>query len=207
MGKINIILIMTVFLSIAGTNAGAFGRRQVAAPEPSVILEPEPIALPLPKTSFTTAMRDALPNDQLARIQFFLSNSITLTQEATRMNIKVDAAGKIVTTDGLDYNQIRIPAETPGRLGVNNEYNVEYGILAVCFEDTNTNNNVMYFQPNPDKDRYELMYFSRDGTKLIKYGELDYEISYLREVPYLLVINEQQKDDRMNTRTVTGRNP
>ncbi|MDR0589172.1 MAG: hypothetical protein LBG25_01360, partial [Spirochaetaceae bacterium] len=89
----------------------------------------------------------------------------------------------------------------------NSEYNTGYGILAICFEDININNNVIYFQPNPDKDRYELMYFSRDGTRLIKYGDLDYEVSYLREIPYLLVVNEQQKDDRMNTRTVTGRNP
>ncbi|MFP3090667.1 hypothetical protein LQZ21_10110 [Treponema sp. TIM-1] len=207
MKKTNIILIITAFLFVAGINAAAGGKKQ-PDPAPSVVLAPEPeIALPLPKTPFTIAMRRALPDDQLNRIQFFLSNGITLTQEETRMNIKVDVTGKIVTTDGLDYNQIRIPAETPGRLGVNSEYNTEYGILAVCFEDMNINNNVVYFQPNPDRDRYELMYFSRDGTKLLKYGDLDYEISYLREIPYLLVINEQQKDDRMNTRTVTGRNP
>jgi hypothetical protein len=206
--KIHIILIIAAFLLAAGTNVGAGGKRQ-ADPAPSVILEPddELIAMPLPKTPFTIAMRGALPDNQLDKIQFFLSNGITLTQEETRMNIKVDSTGKIITTDGLDYNQIRIPAETPGRLGINSTYNAEYGILAVCFEDININNNVIYFQPNPDKDRYELMYFSRDGTKLIKYGDLDYEVSYLREIPYLLVINEQQKDDRMNTRTVTGRNP
>lgn len=202
-------LIIVAFLLVAGTNVGAFGKRQAAAAEPAVVLEPaaEFIPVPLPKTPFTISMHRALPNDQLNRIQFFLSNSITLTQEETRMNIKVDSTGKIITTDGLDYNQIQIPAETPGRLGVNSEYNTGYGILAICFEDININNNVIYFQPNPDKDRYELMYFSRDGTRLIKYGDLDYEVSYLREIPYLLVVNEQQKDDRMNTRTVTGRNP
>jgi hypothetical protein len=172
-----------------------------------VVVEPELVVLPLPKTPFTIAMYRALPADQLNKVQFFLSNGITLTQEETKLNIKVDVTGKIVTTDGLDYNQIRIPAETPGRLGVNSDYNTEYGIVAVCFEDASISNNVIYFQPNPDKDRYELMYFSRDGTKLIKYGDQDYEVAYIREIPYLLVINEQQNDDRMNTRTVTGRNP
>ncbi|MDR2630610.1 MAG: hypothetical protein LBC60_06785 [Spirochaetaceae bacterium] len=207
MKKTNVMLIIVAFLLIAGTNVGAGGRRQAAAAAPSVVLESEPefVALPLPKTTFTISMRRELPDAELNRIQFFLSNGITLTQEAARMNIKVDSTGKIVTTDGLDYNQIRIPAETPGRLGVNNDYSSEYGILAVCFEDNNMNNNVIYFQPNPEKDRYELIFFSRDGTKLVKYGDLDYEVSYLREIPYLLVINEQQKDDRMNTRTVTGR--
>jgi hypothetical protein len=206
MRKTNIILMIIAFLVSAGTNAAAGGKQQ-PDPAPVVVLEPEFITMPLPKTPFTMDIRRGLPNDQLPKIQFYLSNSITLTLEETRMNINVNAEGKIISMDGLDYTQIHIPAETPGRLGLNNEYNAEYGILAVCFEDINISNNVIYFQPNPEKNRYELMFFSRDGTKLIKYGDLDYEISYLREIPYLLVINEQQKDDRMNTRTVTGRNP
>ncbi|MDR3145297.1 MAG: hypothetical protein LBU21_03390, partial [Treponema sp.] len=82
-----------------------------------------------------------------------------------------------------------------------------YDVLAVCFEDSHISNNVIYFQPNPEKDRYELMFFSRDGIKLIRYGDTDYEISYFRELPYLLVVNEQQKDDNIFTRTVTGRSP
>jgi hypothetical protein len=208
MKKTNIILMLIAFLLSVGTNAVAGGKQQTdPEPAPSVVLEPVFAAMPMPKTPFTVSMRRSLPNEQLPKIQFYLSNSITLTLEETRMNINVDGEGKIVSTDGLDYTQIQIPAETPGRLGLNSEYNSEYGILAICFEDINISNNVIYFQPNPEKNRYELMFFSRDGTRLIKYGDLDYEISYVREIPYLLVVNEQQKDDRMNTRTVTGRNP
>jgi hypothetical protein len=212
MKKTSIIVIL-VLLFIAGTNVGARGLKQAMAPQTTAaVVEPTtpvvsvPAASPpLSKTAFSVSLRRVLPDDQLNKVQFYLSNGLTLTKEENKLNIKVDAEGKIIRTDGLDYNQIQIPAETPGRLGqINTD---EYDVLAVCFEDNNINNNVIYFQPNPEKDRYELMYFSRDGIKLIRYGDMDYEISYSRELPYLLVVNEQQKNDNIYTRTVTGRSP
>jgi hypothetical protein len=204
------IIIVLILLFAAGTNAAARGLKQAVTPAPSVVEKPAPEyavvpEAPLPKTPFTVSLRRILPDDQLNKVQFYLSNSLTLMKEENNVNIKVDAAGKIIKTDGLDYNQIQIPAETPGRLGQINAD--EYDVLAICFEDNNLNNNVIYFQPNPEKDRYELMFFSRDGIKLIRYGDLDYEISYSRELPYLLVVNEQQKNDNIKTRTVTGRSP
>jgi hypothetical protein len=208
------IIVRLVLLFIAGTNVGARGLKQALNPEtvatPAVVVESTtpvvsvPVA-PLPKTAFTVSLRRILPEDQLNKVQFYLSNNLTLTKQENKVNVKVDVEGKIIRTDGMDYNQIQMPAETPGRLGQINAD--EYDVLAVCFEDNNINNNVIYFQPNLEKDRYELMYFSRDGIKLIRYGDTDYEISYSRELPYLLVVNEYQKDDNINTRTVTGRNP
>ncbi|MDR0689757.1 MAG: hypothetical protein LBG08_05785 [Spirochaetaceae bacterium] len=205
MKKTSIIVIL-VLLFIAGTNTGARGLKQALNQSASVAVEPAPEFVPpppLPKTPFTVSLRRILPDDQLNRVQFYLSNALTLTKEENKLNIKVDSDGKIIRTDGLDSNQIKIPMETPGRLGqINTD---EYDVLAICFEDSNVNNNVIYFQPNPEKDRYELLFFSRDGIKLIRYGDTDYEISYSRELPYLLVVNEQQIDDSIKTRTVTGR--
>ncbi|MDR2363693.1 MAG: hypothetical protein LBD65_04685 [Spirochaetaceae bacterium] len=207
MKKTSIIIIL-VLLFVAGINAGCRGLKQALNQTPVVTVAPTPEFVsvpPLPKTPFTVSLRRILPEDQLNRVQFYLSNSLTLLKEENKLNVKVDSEGKIIRTDGLDSNQIKIPMETPGRLGqINTD---EYDVLAICFEDSNVNNNVIYFQPNPEKDRYELMFFSRDGIKLIRYGDTDYEISYSRELPYLLVINEQQKNDNINTRTVTGRSP
>jgi hypothetical protein len=211
MKKTSIIVIL-VLLCIAGTNAGARGLNEALNPSDPVVVEPvpEPVSipaapLPVPKTVFSVSLRRILPDDQLNKVQFYLSNGLTLMKEENKVNIKVDPEGKIIKTDGLDYNQIQIPAETPGRLGqINTD---EYDVLAICFEDSNINNNVIYFQPNLEKNRYELMFFSRDGIKLIRYGDMDYEISYSRELPYLLVVNEQQKNNNINTRTVTGRSP
>jgi hypothetical protein len=199
-----------VLLCIAGTNIAAFGSREtpppavpeLAAPEPVIVLPPPP---PPPKTTFTIPLRKALSNEQLGKVQFYLSSSLTLSKEDNKTNIQVDSMGKIIKTSGLEFVQIRIPAETPGRLGQSDMD--EYDILAICFEDNNVNNNVVHFQPNTEKDRYELMSYSRDGIKLLRYGDTDYEISYSRELPYLLVVNEQQMDDNVNTRTVTGRSP
>jgi hypothetical protein len=198
-----------ILLCFAGTNAGAFGAKETSAPPPPAVKTPEPDIVftpPPPKTPFTIPLRRALSNDQLDKVQFYLSNSLILTKEENRLNIKVDSQGKIIETSGLESVQIHIPAETPGRLGQSNID--EYDILAVCFEDNNINNYVVYFQPNEERDRYELMSYSRDGIKLIRYGDSDYEVSYSRrELPYLLVVNEQHLDDSINTRTVTGRSP
>ncbi|MDR1107414.1 MAG: hypothetical protein LBL19_00070 [Spirochaetaceae bacterium] len=198
-----------VLLCIAGTNVSAFGAKETSPPpapepkrsEPEIVFAPPPLY----KTPLTIPLRQALSNDQLSKVQFYMSNSLTLTKEENKTTIKVDAQGRIIRTNGLESVQIRIPAETPGRLGQSNID--EYDILAVCFEDNNVNNYVVYFQPNEEKDRYELMFYSRDGIKLIRYGDTDYEISYSRELPYLQVVNEQEMDDTVNSRTVTGRNP
>jgi hypothetical protein len=203
------IMVILVLLCIAGTNAIAFGAKETAPPPPEPE-KPEPVFTlpplpPPPKTPLTIPLRRALSNDQLSKVQFYLSNSLTLTKEENKTTIQVDSGGKIIKTSGLESVQIRIPMETPGRLGQSNID--EYDILAVCFEDNNVNNYVIYFQPNEEKDRYELMSYSRDGVKLIRYGDTDYEVSYSRELPYLQVVNEQQTDSTINTRTVTGRSP
>ena len=79
MKKTSIIVIL-VLLFIAGTNAGARGLKQALNQADPVAVEPVPESVsvpPLPKTPFTVSLRRILPDDQLNRVQFYLSNGLT----------------------------------------------------------------------------------------------------------------------------------
>jgi hypothetical protein len=156
-----------------------------------------PPELPQTKTPFTVAMRGALQQDQLRQIQFYLSGSITLIKEEHQGNTGVEL-GRVITTSGQNLKEVYIPVETQG-IFVSDD---EHGILNISFE----NDAIICFVPNRNKDRYELMLNIKDGHMVVNYGNIDYEVSLTQaELPYLLVINEEKKDDFVDRRTVSGR--
>jgi hypothetical protein len=171
-------------------------------PEPQPLPPPElppppPPPPPQEKTPFTVSMREALQDDQLSQIQFYLSGSITLIKEDYQGDTGVQS-GKVITTSGQNLEEVYLPTETQG-IFVSND---EHGILNISFE----NDTIISFFPNKNKDRYELMLNIKDGHMVVNYGHTDYAVSLFQsELPYLLVIREEKTDDFVDRRTVKGR--
>ncbi|MDR3139559.1 MAG: hypothetical protein LBT95_07770 [Treponema sp.] len=188
-----IFIIISVFLACKSSPEP----EQEEVPPPS-----SPSELPPPSQElipFSVSMREELKPDQLGKVQFYLSGSITLTKQENQENIDVES-GKIIALNGQNLQEVYIPSQTEGVYMSDDEH----GILNISFEAGN--DAVICFAPNKNKDRYVLMLKDRDGQLVVNYGSIDYEVSLSgAEIPYLLVGTEQIKRDAIDSKTLTGR--
>jgi hypothetical protein len=204
MRKLSILVIIALLISACGST-----------PEPEPPPPPPPVAAPpppppppppVPKTTFTVSTRRTLQEDQLYEIQFYISTNLVLTREINTTETSINALGAIVIRNGRDAEEITVAAETPGEMVVRDTMmlnGVETEYLGICFEDNVLN--TLYFIPNAEKNRYELLYYMKNGLKTILYDEHEFEVVYRPEIPYLLIINEAKVEEIVEKRNAAGR--
>lgn len=197
--------IMLIFTACAG------------APEPEP--EPEPVqapvrrqAAPAPeppppaKTPLGVFVRQELQEDQLYGLQYYISANIKLTREINITETQIDSRGALIINTGKDVEEITIAAETPGEfttIATINLNGVETEYFGICFDDNILN--TLYFIPNEENDRYELLSYISNGAKTVVYDDKEFEVLYQGEVPYLLIINETKNEDQIDRKIAPGR--
>jgi hypothetical protein len=172
--------------------------RRQAAPPP----EPPPPA----KNPLGVFIRQELQEDQLYDLQYYISSNISLTREVNISETQVDYRGALIINKGRDAEEITIAAETPGELTTIEMINlngVETEYLGICFD--NDILNTLYFIPNEENDRYELLTYISNEKKTVVYDDKEFSVLYNAETPYLLIINETKNEDQIDRKTAPGR--
>jgi len=139
--------------------------------------------------------------NELQKIQFYLSRSITLRREFSKGSSEI-VSGKIKMVNGRKVEEVVISAGTPGVV----LFQPKTNRLAVSFEDGGTERFLM-FGPNPKaNDKFVLLASSWDRGK----GKVTYENkswSTPTESAYaaLMVDLRKIRQTRVNSRRASGR--
>jgi hypothetical protein len=146
-------------------------------------------------------MFDKIPEDSLDKIQFYLSNRITLT-ESNPGAMSVDSGVIIITEDSI-FKEVTVPVETPGVL---RSYELRDGLIALKVGFDEDPQYELLFVGNRERERFEIMIVIEDGLPKTTYGDTNYEISYQGPgIPHLLVVTEERTSKHQGAIIVKGR--
>jgi hypothetical protein len=218
MRRIGILLTIALLLTFCKT-----------APEPEPKSEPEPESAPAPapiaestfeydeedapppeivRNIFTPTIRRQLSGNQIRRIQYYLSDDLTLTRVISEDKSEV-SAGKVIVRNGRIVEELIISKDTPGELMEVSSfflYSGEVEGLGICFEEDNENlDKILFFIPDEESDeRYDLMFIDDEDNKVLC-GDVEYEASYGEEIPHLMSDIDSQDTSKVESRRATGR--
>lgn len=152
---------------------------------------------------FTQKMyeRSGLEQEELTRIQFYLSEDIVLRRNMSAGETVV-SEGKIKMVDGRRVEEVRIPRGTPGVL----LFMPRDDRFAISFEENNDESYLM-FGPNPKiNDRYALLAkeWNRSRGK-VSYNGLLYEVDVASAYSTLLVDVKRIGSTEYRSRRASGR--
>ncbi len=146
-----------------------------------------------------------LKEEQLRKVQFYLSGDITLQREVTEGSATEIEEGKITIVDGKEVEQIVIKRGTPGVL----EYFPGDTRMGISFEVGE--GRYLMFGINPDKDgKYYLLAskWKRDRygkTGTVNYAKKEYRTSPQSAYAYLMVDMKKLRKFDLDRRQVEGR--
>lgn len=138
-------------------------------------------------------------DDDLSKIQFYLSDNIILHRHFSEGNSSI-SSGKIVIENGKEVEEIFIPKGTPGIFIKRKNENT----LAVSFEK---GDKYLFFGPNPKRDgRYVLLATDWDKNRgTVKYDEKTYYTMDESALASLLVDLKKINNVKVKKRTAKGR--
>jgi hypothetical protein len=139
--------------------------------------------------------------DSLKQLQYYISETVTLTQENVRQNIEI-REGSGLRRELSEKGQIVIRKETGGVL-VNTFFDTDQmRILVVSFDET-SDTNTLFFREDTALNRFILMYDTK--SLLTGYGEQKYHLQFTGDVPHLLIRFGEEKTSAPSERVVRGR--
>ncbi|MDR3162030.1 MAG: hypothetical protein LBU28_10515 [Spirochaetaceae bacterium] len=148
-------------------------------------------------------MFEKISDEQLNRIQFYLSKRITLT-ESMPGAVNVNDSGVIIITEEAVLKEVTIRSETAGVLSGCKPIDGRMTLI-IGFDEDNKRSELRFIE-NRERERFELMMAIDDGLPKTSYGDAIYEISYQGPgIPHLLVITEQRATNQREARVVRGR--
>lgn len=164
---------------------------------------------------FTKELLAEFKND-LARIQFYISDDLILTRETTNTDRAVDPNHALKIEKGVYIEEIALEKSTPGILtafyenpnaiGVSCEYDAN--ILAIKFEpDINGQERFLLFITDKSPaDTYSILSIYNKETKVILGTRYDGKIYKMKfsKVPFLMVDLDRIEKIRKERRTMSG---
>ena len=154
-------------------------------------------------TPFTNeiASKNDFTDDELKKIQFYLSERLVLRRELGSSSSQI-IGGKVKMIDGRRTEEIVIPKGTPGVV----IYAPSSDRLAVSFE-AGENAPYLVFGPNPRmRGRYALRARNWNrSTGEVQYGGEFFTVNYNSSFTYLLVNMKKIRSNDVKRRKVDGR--
>lgn len=138
---------------------------------------------------------------ELKRIQFYLSEDITLKRQLGNNQSRI-VDGKIEARDGKKIEEIRIPKGTPG-VFISSPNGDQ---VKIAFESGKDEKSLV-FGPNPHfNDRYTLLLFDRNGGGgKVHYGGKVYRVAFENRSAGIKVDLKKVSDTSVRSRTAKGR--
>lgn len=138
--------------------------------------------------------------DDLRRIQFYLSEDLVLTRELRKDRTTI-TRGQVKVVDGREVEQIVFKRNTPGVFS----FSPKTKRVAITFE--NNNDNFLVFGPNPkNSNRYTLLasdWNRRSGT--VTYAGQEWRVSSTDAYASLLIPLKRIREGDTKGRVVGGR--
>jgi hypothetical protein len=138
--------------------------------------------------------------DQLKRIQFYLSDGVTLRRQKTEADSRI-SGGKIRMEKGREIEEIIIPKGTPGVLS----YIPRENRFAVSFEEGKSNRTLIFGPDSRGNNRYVLKVVKwTDSRGIIRYDDKNYYIYKSDALALLLVDLKKIRKTQVKTRVAKG---
>lgn len=158
-----------------------------------------------PKTPFTNDARQKydLDESKLRKLQLYISSDVTLQRgESSSEKQDLDDDGKLVVSSQSSFDEIYIPAGTPGVVvNVINENTV-----AVSFDEKGDDNKYLVFGDPNNRGRYYLMGAEwKSGKGKISYGGKTYYVMPGGASAYLKFELKKVKKYKKSQSKVKGR--
>ena len=151
---------------------------------------------------FTESQRTAnnWTNEDLSKIQFYLSESITLQRKLSGGSSEI-ASGKVRIVDGERIEEVVIPKGTPGVV----VFNSVDQRLGISFEDGE--DRYLMFGVNPNKgDKYHLLASEwKNQVGKVKYEDKEWFTNPNSGSAHLLIDLKKVYQRELNRRTAGGR--
>ncbi len=137
---------------------------------------------------------------ELKRIQFYLSESVTLRRQLTAANSRIEG-GKITAKQGRNIEEIIIPKGTPGLL----TYLPRQDRFAVSFEDNAKDRTLVFGPDSRNGNRYILKVAKWDGNRgLVVYDDQNFYINRSDAPAILLVDLKKIRKTQVKKRVAKG---
>ncbi|MGK0364088.1 MAG: hypothetical protein ACI85O_001142 [Saprospiraceae bacterium] len=138
--------------------------------------------------------------DQLKRIQFYLSDGVTLRRQRTDADSRI-SGGKIRMEQGREIEEIIIPKGTPGVLS----YIPKENRFAISFEEGKSNRTLIFGPDSRGNNRYVLKVVKWKDTKgIIRYDDKNYYIYKSDALALLMVDLKKIRKTQVKKRVAKG---
>jgi hypothetical protein len=203
-----------IFLLVYGCKTREPELRQVEVIEviKEVAIERIDTRMPLTKA----ILRRISDGYEINEFQMISFGRITLEREYAEQNDGLGQGGRAEFEDVHTRDVIIIPDQTAGQVLKLDTAKDGEMILSVCFEE-NDKNTLDFSSGESDDDGYFYLKFSPTDASVLpqsgeekgtlEYGEHRYKVKYGEgKRPYLLIKLSQSDSDKLNARTLSGRN-
>jgi hypothetical protein len=138
--------------------------------------------------------------DQLKRIQFYLSDAVTLRRQRTEADAHIND-GKVRMEQGRKVEEILIPKGTPGVLS----YIPRENRFAISFEEGKSNRTLIFGPDSRGNNRYVLKVVKwKDEKGIIQYDDKNYYIYKSDALALLMIDLKKVRKTQVKTRVAKG---
>jgi hypothetical protein len=154
-----------------------------------------------PKVPFTQAVREKykLTNQELSKLQFYISDEVTLKNGTPTEIDKAVEDGKLIIKTSKNDELVVIKAKTPGAV----DETVDLSTVKVAFED-GMNKGLVFSSKGDKNGYYHLMALQDGGRYKMSYNNQDYYL-YAGGNSILLFKKKSLKDIQQTEKVAKGK--